>query len=143
MLLNNSYCCIREGQVVCRSFVKMKLLTYTSHTLANGTEVRMTPNEDYHNITNFDELISITPEYLQSFIHSFINMDIPNISACMFNVTCIGNFFYDKVRLDSKVSVIVNEVKVLDVSTHDEDQGYKNQFLGLLRKIPRENFQTI
>ena len=57
-----------------------KLLTYTSHSLANGIKVRMTSNEDYHTITNVDELISITPKYLQS----FINMDVRNITACMY-----------------------------------------------------------
>ena len=114
----------RSTEDVCRSFVKIKWLTYTSHTLANGIKVRMTPNEDYHNITNVDELISITPKYLQSFVHSFIKMDIRNITNCMLNYTCVRNFFYDKVRLDSKMSVIVNEAKVFDVSMHDEDQGY-------------------
>ena len=84
----------------------------------------MTPNEDYHNITNVGELISITPKYLQSFVHSFVKMDIRNITDCMLNYTCVRNFFYDKVRLDSKMSVIVNEAKVFDVSMHDEDQGY-------------------
>ena len=84
----------------------------------------MTPNEDYHNITNVDELISITPKYLQSFVHSFINMDIRNITDCMRNLTCFVKFFNDKVRLDSKISVTVNEAKVFDVSMHDEDQGY-------------------
>ena len=106
----------RSTEVVCRSFVKIKWLTYTSHTLANGIKVRMTPNEDYHNITDVDELISITPKYLQSFVHSFIKMDIRNITDCMLNYTCVSNFFYDKVRLDSKMSVIVNEAKVFDVS---------------------------